>query len=287
MKDKKSWGSHRAPSKKKSKYPQHRPGIVAGMKLTKAHGQHFLTDVSYIQCALEHVNLQDANVLEIGPGSGILTNELLQGQLNGTIARLKAVEIDERWANYLQQEIKDPRFTVVLGDIVQTDWSELLKDAPRWMLISNLPYNVTFPVLYALHKYRAIVPHAIIMIQEEVAQKIVKSGGRDYGFHSLFFQWFFSCKLLQKVPPAAFNPPPKVQSRFIEFIAQDRPVIEKEEDFWKFIKRVFAKPRQTLQNNLKSYHYDLSCIEPRYLPLRAQQLTMSDFLAIWHCLAGQ
>lgn len=287
MADKKLRGSYRAPAKNKFKSSQPRLGVVAGIKLTKAHGQHFLTDVGYIQRSLEQVNLQDANVLEIGPGSGVLTQELLQGKLQGKIAHLRAVEIDERWADYLRKHIKDPRFSVVLGDIVQIDWAELLNDAPHWILIANLPYSVTFPVLYALHKYRHLVPHAVIMIQEEVAQKIVKTGGREYGFHSLFFQWFFSCKLLQKVPPAAFNPPPKVQSRFIEFMAQDRPAIVHEQEFWKFIKRAFTKPRQTLQNNLKSYHYDLSCIEPHYLSLRAQQLTMSDFLAIWRCLAEQ
>jgi 16S rRNA (adenine1518-N6/adenine1519-N6)-dimethyltransferase len=118
------------------------------------------------------------------------------------------------------------------------------------------------------------------MIQEEVAQKLVKTTGRDYGYSSLFFQHFFTLTLLDKVPPTAFFPPPKVTSRLVYFRPKEQPEpIEREEKFWVFIKQCFAHPRRTLRNNLATYSY--KDIPEKYMPLRAQQMTMADFLAIW------
>lgn len=255
---------------------------VAGIPLVKAHGQNFLQDLQYLERSLAGFTLAGANVLEIGPGSGVLTKRLLAE----AVARVVAVEIDERWVAYGKKNIKDQRCTIVHGDIAQLDWSTLLGN-DTWLLIANLPYHVTFPILFKLVQYRAAIPQALLMVQEEVAQKLVKTGGRDYGYISLFFQWHFSIQLLEKVPPEAFNPPPKVFSRFIALTAQFPAPIVAQEEFWLFIKRCFGQPRRTLENNLKPFHYDLSLIDERYRLLRAQQLRMSDFLAIWRCLIGE
>ena len=120
------------------------------------------------------------------------------------------------------------------------------------------------------------------MIQEEVAQKIVKTSGRGYGFPSLFFQHYFEWKLLNKVPPSAFYPSPKVFSRLLYFKPIADPVaIPDEEQFWKFINRCFSQPRRMLGNNLRGLSYSVDRIPEDILHLRAQQMSMDDFLKVW------
>jgi 16S rRNA (adenine1518-N6/adenine1519-N6)-dimethyltransferase len=141
---------------------------------------------------------------------------------------------------------------------------------------------VTFPILYLLQKQRHLLREGVVMIQEEVAQKIVKTSGRGYGYPSLFLQRYFEWRLLGKVSPKEFYPPPKVFSRLIYFKPQQNvPVIPDEEGFWKFIKICFRQPRRTLRNNLAQAHYDTSNIPSSYTALRAQQMSMDDLRALW------
>lgn len=126
------------------------------------------------------------------------------------------------------------------------------------------------------------------MVQEEVAQKILKKSGKGYGYPSLFFQRYFEWRLLDKVPPGAFYPPPKVYSRLLYFKPkQDVPEIQNETEFWKFIKACFRQPRRTMRNNMIQTHYDLSKIDPTILELRAQQMKMEDFMRLWELTQAQ
>lgn len=123
------------------------------------------------------------------------------------------------------------------------------------------------------------------MVQEEVAQKIVKTSGRGYGLPALFFQHFFEWKLLQKIRPGAFLPPPKVYSRLLYFKPRKKLTpIKNEQEFWLFIKRCFGQPRRTLRNNLAQAHYAIDKIPEKFMLLRAQQMTMQDFLEIWELM---
>jgi 16S rRNA (adenine1518-N6/adenine1519-N6)-dimethyltransferase len=161
------------------------------------------------------------------------------------------------------------------------DWTMFQEHKP-WTLIANLPYAVTFPILHTLQKYRHLLQEGVIMIQEEVAQKIIKTSGKGYGYPSLFFQRYFEWKLLDKVLPGAFYPPPKVHSRVLYF--KTRAVvqpIEHEAEFWKFIKACFHQPRRTLRNNLSQTQYDVTKIPESTLLLRAQQLNMEQLLELW------
>ena len=123
------------------------------------------------------------------------------------------------------------------------------------------------------------------MVQEEVAQKLVKKSGRGYGYPSLFFQYYFKLNLLLKVHPESFFPPPKVESRLVYFKPKkDVTPIPDEEKFWKFIKMCFRQPRRTLHNNLKQTHYDIAKIPETTLELRAQQMGIEDFRVLWDLL---
>ena len=121
------------------------------------------------------------------------------------------------------------------------------------------------------------------MVQEEVAQKIVATRGRSYGFISLYFQYYFDWKLLDKIKPGSFYPPPKVDSRLLYFTPKtDSPVIDAIDDFWIFVKACFKQPRRMLSNILIQSDYDISHLDQEILNLRAQQMTLQQLLEVWN-----
>lgn len=249
--------------------------------IKKRFGQHFLRDASVTEHMMDQVVLTpQSSVFEIGCGDGFLTRTILKSPLE----RLWIFEIDEDWVNYVRNEIKDERMTVFHENVLDVDFTRLAPHAP-WTLLANLPYQVTFPILHMLQRNIALLKEGVIMVQEEVAQKIVKTHGRGYGHPSLFFQHYFEWRLLKQVPPQAFLPPPKVYSRLLYFKPRvQKPEIPDEEQFWKFVKACFKQPRRTLQNNLAQTHYDLAKLDAETLKLRAQQMTMDDLLRVWSVL---
>lgn len=253
-----------------------------GIAIKKQYGQHFLRDQSVVEHMIDQVKLtNDSSVFEIGCGDGFLTQEIVKHPL----ARLWVFEIDPQWAGFVKNAIKDKRLTMFEENILDLDFKRLEPHAP-WTLLANLPYQITFPILHLLQKNRHLLAEGVIMVQEEVAQKIVKTSGRGYGLPSLFFQHFFEWKLLNKVAPGAFLPPPKVYSRLLYFKPRKKLVeIPNEPEFWKFIKLCFLQPRRTLRNNLSSTHYDITLLSEDTLKLRSQQLGMEDFLKIWKIIS--
>lgn len=251
---------------------------IKGISLKKKYSQHFLRDARYTQAMCDAVPLDEqSSVLEIGCGDGFLTREILRHP----IARLWVYEIDEEWAAHVGQLVDDNRLTIFTQNFLDLDLSVLKQHAP-WIVLANLPYQITFPILYRFQEYRDLLKEGVVMMQEEVAQKIVKTSGRGYGFISLFFQHYFEWKLLDKVPPPAFQPPPKVFSRLVYFKPIAKPIpIANEEKFWKFVKQCFASPRRTLRNNLKETAYMSDRIPNELLSLRAQQMSMQELLGLW------
>ncbi|MGB8467518.1 MAG: 16S rRNA (adenine(1518)-N(6)/adenine(1519)-N(6))-dimethyltransferase RsmA [Candidatus Babeliales bacterium] len=252
-----------------------------GIALKKKFGQHFLRDTTFIQMMLEAVSLNaQSNVLEIGCGDGVLTRAILAQQL----ARLWVFEIDPDWVHYVQQTIPDERLQVFNENILDLDLHRL-QEQGQWTLLANLPYQITFPILYMCMRHHTLFKEGVIMVQEEVAQKIVQKGGRGFGFPSIYLQYHAEWKLLHKVPPQAFFPPPKVHSRLLYFKpkAELLPIIH-EEQFWKFVKQCFHQPRRTFKNNLEQTQYDYSRLSEQTLQLRAQQMSFGDLYEIWHCL---
>lgn len=256
-------------------------GKAHGIELKKQFGQHFLQDQSVIDHMLEQVTLTpETSVFEIGSGAGFLTKSILKTP----IARLWVFEIDPDWAEFLKVTYPDPRLKMHLQNILDVDFTPFKEYAP-WTLLANLPYQITFPILYLLQRHRDLLKEGVIMIQEEVAQKIMKTYGRGYGLPSLFFQHYFEWKLLKKVLPGSFSPPPKVDSRLLYF--KPRQILDQiphEEEFWVFIKRCFLQPRRTLKNNLQMFHYNLELISEETLALRAQQMSKQDLIELWQKL---
>jgi len=251
---------------------------LKGIRLKKKFGQHFLRDESVAQQMINAVVLsKSSSVFEIGCGEGFITRLILRK----SIARLWSFEIDPAWVRHVRQTIDDTRLMLYEKDFLTVDML-LFKQHKPWTLIASLAYQITFPVLYVLQKNRYLIKEAVIIIQEEVAQKLVSKGGRSYGFVSLFFQRFFTFDMYDKILPSAFYPAPKVMSRILYFFPRETvPTIICESDFWRFVKICFKQPRRTLRNNICQTEYDITKIPESILSLRAQQLSMEDFLYVW------
>ncbi len=256
-------------------------GHAQGIALKKSYGQHFLRNDSIAQKIVMAVDLTDtSSVFEIGCGDGALTRVILQSKL----ARLWIFEIDPEWAALVKKRLPDPRMQIFVEDILTVDFSRFELYKP-WILLANLPYQITFPILYKLQEHRHLLQEGVIMIQEEVAKKIVTTHGRGYGFVSLFFQHYFELKLLDKISPSSFYPPPKVFSRLLYVKPKkDLITIPDENNFWEFVRACFKQPRRTLKNNLTQKHYDLAKISDDVLALRAQQMNIEDLLKVWNII---
>jgi 16S rRNA (adenine1518-N6/adenine1519-N6)-dimethyltransferase len=246
----------------------------------KAYGQHFLRKQSVVDHMIERVAIDaTTSVLEIGCGDGFLTTSILK---QTCCKQLWSYEIDKEWVSVVTKTITDPRFIVKNQDILTVDMSELRPHKP-WVVLANLPYQITFPILFLFQKNKDLFTEGVVMVQEEVAQKVVASSGRGYGPTTLLLQRHFTWELLEKIEPTAFEPPPKVHSRLLYFTSiQSVPTIKNEEKFWIFIRSCFKHPRQTLRNNLKAlYRLQMDKIPPEVLNLRAQQMPFDQFLSLW------
>lgn len=254
---------------------------LEGIPLKKRHGQYFLRDINVVHDMLSAVSVKNNSVFEVGCGDGFLTREITAQNP----ARLWVFEIDEAWAKKVGQELSHCKeLTIHHTNFLDVDLHIFEHHRP-WVFLSNLPYHVTFPILKRIQKIRHLIDQGVIMVQEEVAQKIVKTGGRGFGYISLFFQHYFEWRLLTKVPPSAFYPQPKVFSRLMHFVPRKKIVtIPEEEKFWKFIKLCFSQPRRTLKNNLLNTHFDLAVLSDERLSLRAQQMSFDELLSLWDLL---
>ncbi len=247
-------------------------------------GQHFLRKQSVVDHMIDKVSVSDqTSVLEIGCGDGFLTRSILE---QTKCKQLWCYEIDSEWADFVKKSIRDPRLSIKLQNVLEADFSELEAHKP-WVILANLPYQITFPIMFLLQKNKNLFQEGVVMVQEEVAQKIVAKHGKKYNPTSMFLQYHFEWETLEKIEPQAFTPPPKVFSRLLYFRPKETVVpIVQEDQFWSFLKLCFRFPRQTLKNNLKSTHFPYHNLSEEILGLRSQQLSLNDFLSIWQTLSG-
>lgn len=247
----------------------------------KQFGQHFLRDHTPIDCMLATLKpSRDDTVVEIGCGDGVLTRAILN---QSPCKALHVFEIDPEWAEVVRAQIDDKRLSIRVGDVMSVDFNEALSAHQPVILMANLPYQITFPLFEKLAYTNGLFKGGIVMIQEEAAQRMVATSGRRYGSISLFLQYHFDFTLHMLVPPQAFNPPPKVNSRLIQFTPRtDKQPLPEPHKFWKFVRACFITPRQTLRNNLKRSGYDWHKLDDATLALRAQQCVLNDFIAMWH-----
>ncbi|HEY0513655.1 MAG TPA: 16S rRNA (adenine(1518)-N(6)/adenine(1519)-N(6))-dimethyltransferase RsmA [Thermoanaerobaculia bacterium] len=217
-----------------------------GPRLKKALGQHHLVDGALCRPLIQFLALEGERVLEIGPGGGVLTAELLAAG-----AKVIGWELDPDWAAVLRGRFPGPGLALVVGDALRIAWDRL--PIPT-LVTGNLPYNVATAILEDLLPHHVQVPRAAFLVQKEVADRIVAAPGTDaYGSFSLIVAAHARPKLLGRVRPGSFRPPPKVDSAFVG-LDLNVPPLPKEEmaDFIAMVRLAFAQRRKTLRNSLAS-----------------------------------
>jgi 16S rRNA (adenine1518-N6/adenine1519-N6)-dimethyltransferase len=247
-------------------------------------GQHFLTDVSWQERIARAVRIDDGVWVEIGAGHGEMTMRLAQ-----RATKVFAIELDSRLAKRLR-EVTAPckNVEVVEGDVMAVDL-EKLTGGERFSVYGNLPYYITSPILHRLFEHAERIAAIHIVIQFEVAVRIVaQPGRRDYGYLSVVSQWFGRPEIAFRIPPGAFRPPPKVASALVSFRmpgARAKISVGNESAFLDFVKECFAQKRKTLRNNLRARlgaRVDEVLQEAGLSPdARAEQLTVPQFAKLF------
>lgn len=222
---------------------------------------------------------------EIGPGDGFLTGAILE---HARCDRLRAYEIDPDWVGVLRQKFQDDRLSVICKNVLDVDLRAHLRPHAPWVILANLPYHVTFPILDRLAEYKDLFEQGVVMVQEEVAQRLVAQTGRSCGFVSHYYQHHFELRLLSKIHPQSFDPAPQVDSRLVYLRPHANPrAIPHEDQYWQFVSVCYKAPRQMLRNNLKGTPFGEileGLSDENVARLRAQQLTPTELLGLWERL---
>ena len=222
-----------------------------GVSPKRALGQHFLIDQGVAQKIVRQADLEPEDcVVEIGPGMGVLTFLMLP-----LVKKVIAVELDQGMADWLREKAEGSSSLIVIRqDALGFDFAKAARDVGRKLkVVANLPYNISTPVLFRLLESRLLFSHFTLMLQREVAERIIASpGGKDYGPLAIFTQLYTSPKIMMQVPPEAFYPRPKVESALVRFEILERPRVSINDDgfFQKVVRASFAKRRKTLLNAL-------------------------------------
>lgn len=225
-------------------------------------------------------------MVEIGPGGGVLTAELLAAG-----AEVLALELDPEWAETLRSRLPSERLSVKVGDVLEFDWSAV----PQGTLVcGNLPYQVGTAIVDRVLRAYPQVERAAFLLQREVVDRLVAGpGSPDYGSLSLLTQSRASATRLGIVRPGSFVPPPKVDSAFVGLRLHPAP-LEKAEmpEFERFLRAAFSQRRKTITNSFAG-SFSRSAVEAalatlgRDLRTRAESLAMADFLALFRTLTGR
>ncbi len=253
-------------------------------------GQNFLVDSAAIQRIAASIgDLTGRTVVEVGPGRGAITEELA-----ARAAHLIAVELDHDLALQLRIHFPPERVTVVEQDVLHFDFTAASEAAGQPLLVvGNLPYGITSQILLKLAASHAAIDRAILMVQREVADRIVaQPGSRDYGLLSVTVQMHGPAQSLFTLPPESFSPPPDVHSTVFRwrFAPRFADLGVEEASFLRFVRLCFAQKRKTLANNLRAAGIPpesvtaalaAAAIDPT---ARAEALSIESFAALSRCL---
>lgn len=224
----------------------------------KRFGQHFLHDRSIIDKIIAAAQLDSqTQVVEIGPGLGVLTDELLPRS-----AHVQVMEIDRDLIERLLDR-DDANLTVHAGDVLKLPWREFLGHPP-YTLVANLPYNISSQIVFRLIEHRDLFQRMVLMFQREVGERLVATaGGKDYGILSVLTQLWFDMKTVTLVKPGAFTPPPKVDSIVLSFKPLANPRVEAVDEtlFKRVVKGAFTQRRKTLRNSLLASGFESADID--------------------------
>jgi 16S rRNA (adenine1518-N6/adenine1519-N6)-dimethyltransferase len=252
-------------------------------------GQNFLVDpAARLAIADALGDLLDETVIEIGPGAGAIT-EILAPRTQ----RLVAIELDRELASRLRTTF--PAIEVVEADILTVNLDAFRKDAGKLRVVGNLPYYITSGILLHLFEYSGSVATAVVMMQREVADRVIaKPGSRDYGLLSATAQLYARIERILTLSPSAFMPPPEVHSTVLRLTMRPRlaELGVEASTFLPFLRQSFAQKRKTLGKNLRAAGFSVVGIADSLAKLsisataRAEEIDLEQMAALWRSLRG-
>ena len=247
------------------------------VRAKKHLGQHFLTDKNIAAKIVESLRPDGkyTKVLEVGPGMGILSDFLLQK----TEFETYLVDIDTESYEFLKKKYPALGERLLNADFLGMDFG--LFDGPLG-IIGNFPYNISSQILFKVLDNRAQVLEVVGMFQKEVAERCTaKAGSKEYGILSVFLQAYYKVEYLFTVKAGVFNPPPKVLSAVIRLTRNETAQLNCDEKlFWQVVKAGFNQRRKTLRNAVSSLMNKEKMVDEPLLELRAERLTVADFVAL-------
>jgi len=248
------------------------------VRAKKHLGQHFLTDKNIAQKIVE--SLRPAGkykqVLEVGPGMGILSDFLLQKP----DYEVFLIDIDTESYTFLQKKYPALGTKLINADFLELDFAGTFE--PQVAVIGNFPYNISSQILFKILDNRSQVVEVVGMFQKEVAERCAsKPGSKEYGILSVFLQAYYKVEYLFTVKAGVFNPPPKVLSAVIRLTRNETGTLGCDEKlFWQVVKAGFNQRRKTLRNALSSIINKEKMTENATLDLRAERLSVEDFVML-------
>ena len=246
-------------------------------KANKSLGQHFLNDESVCTRIVDQIPEIDnsTQVIEIGPGPGVLTKYLFQKIPND----LHLIEYDKRFVEVLSKHYPTLSNQIYEADVLRFDFNSIDGNC---ILVGNFPYNISSQILFKALDYKEKIPMVIGMFQKEMAQRVAaKHGNKSYGILSILIQAFYNVTYLFDVPPTVFSPPPKVMSGVIklEFQSNKFAILE-HKVFVTMVKLAFNQRRKTMRNSLKSMIMQYQIDDAAIFDKRPEQLSVLELVEL-------
>ncbi len=255
---------------------------MKSVKPKKRLGQHFLRDKNVALKIVNAIAEDTQNLLEIGPGTGVLTDFILEKKFDN----FKIVEIDEESVDYLIQKYPSLEPKLIIGDFLKLNLEEVFPE--NFSIIGNFPYNISSQILFKVWDERQRVSEVVGMFQKEVAERVAaKPGSKTYGILSVLLQSYYDIEYLFTVSEEVFNPPPKVKSGVIRLKRNDIRILDVDEvKFKEVIKTAFNQRRKTISNSLKKMGIkETSENLDHLLGKRPEQCSVDEFLQLTHALS--
>jgi len=248
----------------------------------KKLGQHFLKDENLASKIVGSLSDVNPNILEIGPGEGILTKYLMQRE----DTQLRLIEVDREAVEYLIHKYPGLKNHIIEGDFLKIDLASHFHES--FAVIGNFPYNISSQILFRILDNKNLIPEVVCMLQKEVAERISSPpGNKQYGILSVLLQAYYDIKLLFNVSEKVFFPPPRVLSAVISLKRNSRNKLGCDESlFFTVVKTAFNQRRKTMRNSLSTLVKDKSELSDTIFNKRPEQLSVGEFVNVCNTIEG-
>jgi len=258
--------------------------ILHAQRPKKSLGQNFLIDDNIARKFIASLALDKEDcVLEIGPGTGVLTKYLIE-----QVKKLVVVEIDRQLSQNLSEQFgAHAHFTIITGDFLKMPLTEVFTGEQRWKIVGNIPYHITSPIIFNLFTINKQIQSLTLTVQKEVAQRIVANPhNKNYGILAVISQLYADVKILFTMSKHVFYPKPTVDSAVVHwnFLPLLRYPVADEQLFIKMVRTVFNQRRKVLKNSLKPLGVEVDSLD---FPLtkRPEQLTILELVTLSNLIA--